>query len=1597
MFKRFVVIGFLLVIIFALVDVLTKWSLENPILLGILIALGVLHVYLERRSRAVVIVASLATVCFAIHLITLARVENAVSRWDEIREKEVIQAIDSSEEFLVSAVEGLLSTSERVAKAQDWGEFIRSDRRNLFILLDRMQSGLLSAQTGGLAIADSIGEIISWAGRIPNSLDRLTLSESQRIYIRKGSGIAWFEAVSPILDKTQVIGYSIAYLEIEDLLRPGESDASDLARRLRKQVDYPVTFSTEKLKQDIGDSWLISEVRMPSGELLGYLKLRSPTVENYLNSTKIHGLFLASLFALVLMVTCFVAILRWAGLIRPRMINNQRLAAILASIAGLRIGLAGLRDNLALERLQAFSPMDYATQIPTGILRSPADLALTGIAVGVAVIVLLLVTQQRGIKGLFANHKPSLVIIYWLSLGGVGSVLVAFASKGLPVIHSDLGVDLFPHKAFDISSISLFRIGLAGLVIGLLTIPGILMREQMLLLRKTRFEKFPILLGLVMSCHFAIALAVTKGRLTGGGVLISLLAIAFAVLLYQQLKRQIKIPFIWILVGLVTAASLVELPYGIIEHKRKSRIAAEAIASRIIYQTREWKSSLIERASSEIESDRGIADLMASFKEGSQQVAINLWKKSVINRARVRGGIYVFSRADQIIDRFAPYEVGDISGLDAIIRRARLNMKRITEITEISIGRKSMLSYVSVIPFYKDLEYVGSVAIVIPEKYDFLVSEGGSYEGLLSVFPIASATSVRAEGGFQRIDLSVIIEGKVAATTSADIEIGRLIYEDDMDLRVGEWFDREFSGKNYRCCLVEPEGVDHSVLLSFRTPTAIENVVYGMASLVSYLLIATFLIAVIGLWQLIRLALRKTSSGHQLDFRVGFTQKVALALVVVAVIPALILGSASRGFIRARLKEVMESKAQEGINLARMALERVSREDAERFAENPILMEALKEEPSLIVNLVKPGTSAIVFDSTANLVAAYGNPSISNQTVRDVISDGKTYNFFSSDNGLTAKSIFPIRDSIKPSRIIGCAFVSRAIDDRLARQIAVEIGRQIDFFTTKRLVASSSREYFALELINDRISPDAYVNCFLAGRDLSFSWQRVNGVDLVAAYSLLRDYDGSPIGAISAPLVFEKDAMGIRMESTLATISHLVVIVIWGVFLFGMVLAKKISRPIRELIKGTMMVRAGNLDFTIPRQGDDEIADLISSFNDMTQALQKSRKALKERKRYIETIIANVGAGIISVDSRGRIEMVNPAAENLLGIKEKDARHKDCIRFLTKIGAGGLADVLRDVSDRKESAVQEVIIQIDNRSRIFRAVGSSVAAVRGRAMGRVIVFEDLTDLIKAKKLVAWNEMARQVAHEIKNPLTPMKLSIQHLIQCHRDRVENLDKIVEETSQTIIDQIEALRKIALEFSRFSRLPERNLELVDINSIVKDVLKQYEGISSEGIDIEINLNQSLPSIRVDREEIKRLLINIVENAIDAMKNGGNLTVKTGLASAPRMQMHAFKISSRGEPVPGLNRYIEVEISDTGIGIDQQSLGHIFEPNFSTKTKGAGLGLAICKGVVDGYDGEIVIETTPKKGTTVRIRLPYEKVTEQIQAQNTGNRKKHHYPQR
>jgi nitrogen fixation/metabolism regulation signal transduction histidine kinase len=223
------------------------------------------------------------------------------------------------------------------------------------------------------------------------------------------------------------------------------------------------------------------------------------------------------------------------------------------------------------------------------------------------------------------------------------------------------------------------------------------------------------------------------------------------------------------------------------------------------------------------------------------------------------------------------------------------------------------------------------------------------------------------------------------------------------------------------------------------------------------------------------------------------------------------------------------------------------------------------------------------------------------------------------------------------------------------------------------------------------------------------------------------------------------------------------------------------------------------------------------------------------------------------------------------------------------------------------------------------------------------------DLARAERELAWKEMAKQVAHEIKNPLTPIKLSIQHLTQAYKDGAKDFGQVLQRVSNTVIEQIEVLTRIASEFSNFARMPARKFERVDVKELLQETVTLFGAL--RGIEFRTKFSETPAILIADRDELRRVFINVIRNSVQALEKGGTITVEMGIS----------------------NQICTVSISDTGSGIPQELQAKVFQPNFSTKTDGMGLGLAIAQKVIEDLNGTVALRSEVGKGTTVEMRIP------------------------
>jgi two-component system nitrogen regulation sensor histidine kinase NtrY len=433
------------------------------------------------------------------------------------------------------------------------------------------------------------------------------------------------------------------------------------------------------------------------------------------------------------------------------------------------------------------------------------------------------------------------------------------------------------------------------------------------------------------------------------------------------------------------------------------------------------------------------------------------------------------------------------------------------------------------------------------------------------------------------------------------------------------------------------------------------------------------------------------------------------------------------------------------------------------------------------------------------------------------------------------------------------------------------------------------------------------------------------------------------------------------------TLFLITMVIIFLAVWFGLYLAKSLTTPIQELAEATREVAEGNLDVQLGEKRDDEIGMLISSFNKMTLDLRinqqklrattdevvKSNLELDQRRRYMETVLNNVTAGVISADRTGIITTINKSAERLLNIKASEVFGRNFRDVLSPTHLDIVKEMLRNLVLSKQDTIRKQVTIPLKDSQMTLMISLTVFRDDSEEfMGTVVVFDDLTQLMKAQRMAAWREVARRIAHEIKNPLTPIQLSAQRLRKRYLERFSENETIFDECTDMIIKSVDELKSLVNEFSNFARMPAAHPTMNNMNDIVNEALALYQD-AHKGVSFSVLLDESMPHFMLDHDQIKRVLINLLDNAVNAVEGSGEITIE----STFNKELNIAACS----------------VSDTGHGILPEDRHRLFEPYFSTKKSGTGLGLAIVNTIISDHNGFIRVKDNHPKGTRFIIELP------------------------
>ena len=667
-----------------------------------------------------------------------------------------------------------------------------------------------------------------------------------------------------------------------------------------------------------------------------------------------------------------------------------------------------------------------------------------------------------------------------------------------------------------------------------------------------------------------------------------------------------------------------------------------------------------------------------------------------------------------------------------------------------------------------------------------------------------------------------------------------------------------------------------------------------------------------------------------------FRAKLVAALLGMTLVPAvlvlfvgseLIRNSAERWF-SAPIDDVLTSANEVARDYYR-SRERVVSDHARRIADTLVGLPLDAQDIARVRELVSP-------DIAAGLLGSI-----------DV------YRVVAPEEGSTVAQIEPLLEVAMPT---GPEGYSRAAAERLAARAAAggDTTRQVD------ALAGGAEMVRAAAVIGsgaDGRPVGVVVASDALTGSVAFHSRRISG-----AYEAYRQLQ-----------VLQQPLAGVYLSFFVMLTLMILISATW----LGVYVAKRITRPVQLLAVGAKEIGAGHFDYRVEPQSTDEFGSLVDAFNTMAGELSTSRRRLErsrrdlerknvevdQRRQYIETILERIATGVVSVDAEGRISTINRAASRLLSIDPSaigqpaaDVFSRDDLHPLSSVltGAGELTD---------NRSAQEVALAVEGHEVHLAVAATALPREKGGADGAVMVFDDVTPLIRAQRVATWRDVARRLAHEIKNPLTPIQLCAErirrHFVSAHPSSSSR--ELVDECTATIVGEVEALKSLVDEFSQFARMPSPRTVTADLNALLDETVGLYEGLFKH-IAVERDFSPRLPPTRFDPEQLRRVAVNLIDNAVDALEYA--------LSTSSNGRKGVIVVGTEHDAAAGVVRLI---VRDNGPGIPKADQDKLFMPYFSTKRRGSGLGLAIVRRIVVEHGGSIQVGENSPHGTVFAIELP------------------------
>ncbi len=420
----------------------------------------------------------------------------------------------------------------------------------------------------------------------------------------------------------------------------------------------------------------------------------------------------------------------------------------------------------------------------------------------------------------------------------------------------------------------------------------------------------------------------------------------------------------------------------------------------------------------------------------------------------------------------------------------------------------------------------------------------------------------------------------------------------------------------------------------------------------------------------------------------------------------------------------------------------------------------------------------------------------------------------------------------------------------------------------------------------------------------------------------------------------------------------LTLLIVFAAIWVSLKISNWISVPIQKLAYATEQVAKGDLDVRVDLKRDDEMGMLVDSFNKMVKELKEIKESLEsaylesDRRRVcFENIVENIDSGVVSVNEKAEVITINSTAAEILGVKTEELVGKRYERIFDYIKSKEIVEFFRGIRLAEfNSSTRQFEVKIGGHTRVLKVFVSNLRDSYGHSLGLLVVFEDITELLKAQQALAWQEVARRMAHEIKNPLTPIKLSAERILKKWKRGDDNLGSVIESATNTIIKEVQQLQSMVNEFSRLGRMPQIRRSETDFNELLDELKQIYRDFDDR---LKFITEGDLPKVKIDRDQIKRALMNLIDNAIAATDDGGSITLLVKYHESPGQ--------------------IGIEVRDTGVGVSEEDRDKLFLPYFSKKKGGTGLGLAIVHKIITDHGGKISVSDNEPRGTVFNIGLP------------------------